>query len=266
MARQTLRQRPGNAANIFIRCLLSDAGALLGGLSDDEWAATLDYFGGACAYTGESLADKKVVKDHAIPLSKDHCGLHLYGNVLPTTDEVNSKKHDAHYRTFVTDPARLERIEAFFAKSSYYDRVKVFGDLRSYCQAQYATIVALCAVNAGYLERFVPKPADVDEAATDASAQAASSEARRALGASLPIDLDPADEERFKDQLLRHREAWIATHYVDGRRDVKRWNAGNFSPASSVMGNLRTRPQFRQGTWQRLGISRVVVSIRRPSA
>lgn len=131
MARQTLRQRPGNAANIFIRCLLSDAGALLGGLSDDEWAATLDFFGNACAYTGESLSGKKVVKDHAVPLSKDHCGLHLYGNVLPTTDAVNTAKHHAHYRTFVTDPARLERIEAFFAKAAYYDRVKVFGDLRS---------------------------------------------------------------------------------------------------------------------------------------
>ena len=37
MARQTRRWNPGDAANTLVRVILSDAGALLGGLTEREW-------------------------------------------------------------------------------------------------------------------------------------------------------------------------------------------------------------------------------------
>src|SRR5260370_34273173 len=83
VARQARRTRPGDSANLFIRCLLSDAGELLGGLAEDEWRQTLDHFGSRCAYTDVPLTLETAVKDHAIPINKTDCGLHLFGNVLP---------------------------------------------------------------------------------------------------------------------------------------------------------------------------------------
>ena len=44
MAKQTRRWNPGDAANVFVRVILSDAGAMLGGLEDDEWRRTLEWF------------------------------------------------------------------------------------------------------------------------------------------------------------------------------------------------------------------------------
>ena len=153
MAQQTKKMSPGNAANAFVRVILSEAGAQLGGLTDQEWNRTLDWFGGRCAYTGEALPDSR---DHAIPMNRTHCGLHLYGNVLPATMEANQRKHAKHYRDFVEDPNRLARIKDFIRESGYCDRVLVFGDLQRYCEAQYRSIDALCRVNREYLASLLP--------------------------------------------------------------------------------------------------------------
>ena len=85
---------------VFVRVVLSDAGELLGGLSEDEWCQTLDFFNHRCAYTGEKLGADGV-RDHAVPVNRTHCGLHLYGNVLPTTRAANSEKGGQHWREFV---------------------------------------------------------------------------------------------------------------------------------------------------------------------
>ena len=61
MAQQTRKWNPGDAANAFVRVILTDAGTMLGGLKDDEWEKTLDWFAGRCAYTDETLVDGHVV-------------------------------------------------------------------------------------------------------------------------------------------------------------------------------------------------------------
>ena len=154
MAQQVRRWNPGDAANAFVRVILSDAGTMLGGMSDDEWQRTLERFDGRCAYTGEELVEGETDRDHAIPMSRAHCGLHLYGNVLPATRGANRRKAGKHYRDFVEDAERLERIEAFVRESGYWDKVSVFGDLQHYCEAQYRSIDALCRVNRQYLENL----------------------------------------------------------------------------------------------------------------
>ena len=122
MAQQTRKPNPGNAANACVQVILSDAGTMLRGMSEGEWQRTLDWFDGRCAYTGEELTEGETDRDYAIPMSRAHCGLHLYGNVLPATREANGRKAGKHDREFVEDPERLELIEAFVRESGWCAR------------------------------------------------------------------------------------------------------------------------------------------------
>lgn len=73
----------------------------------------------------------------------------------------------------------------------------------------------------------------------------------------LPIVLDPSPSAEFKRRLLTSRKAKIVIHYGDGRIDHRPWDASRFSENSNVMGNLRSRPEFRSGAWQAAGILKV---------
>ena len=81
---------------------------------------------------------------------------------------------------------------------------------------------------------------------------------------TLPITLEPADSEDFLTALLRTKEAWLEVSYTDGRKEVRRWDAARMGSSSNVFGNLRSRPEFRQGTWQKKGIASLRASIKRP--
>ena len=85
-------------------------------------------------------------------------------------------------------------------------------------------------------------------------------------GSTLPITLDPPNSESFLDALLRTKKAWIQVTYQDERTEVQPWNAGNMSPTSNVIGNLRSRPTFRSDAWQKNGIVSVRVAIEKPGA
>ena len=87
---------------------------------------------------------------------------------------------------------------------------------------------------------------------------------RIAQDSTLPIILEPADSRDFLDALLCTKEAWLEVSYTDGRKEVRRWDAPRMSPSSNVLGNLRSRPEFRQGTWQRNGIASLRASIEHP--
>ena len=267
MARQTRKWNPGDAANVFVRVILSDAGAKLGGLTETEWDETFKWFGGRCAYTGDSLVDGRMDRDHAIPMNRKHCGLHLYGNVLPATKEANRRKAAKHYRAFVDDSDRLERIESFVRESGYWDRVSVFGDLRRYCEAQYRSIDALCRVNRQYLASLLPEDLD-DGAGSDSEPHEDADPAQpgweTTRGGTLPITLDPPSPEAFKDALLRTREARIVEIHRDGRTTERRWNASSMTEKSNIVGNLRSRPRYRRDAWKRLGLQSLTVSVKQP--
>ena len=77
----------------------------------------------------------------------------------------------------------------------------------------------------------------------------------------LPIELNPSTEFEFKKRLLLTKTAYITTFYKNGTAKQKVWNANRFRETSGVLGNLRSRPEFRNGEWQKLGIEKVLVSI-----
>ena len=262
MTQQTRRWNPGDAANIFVRVILSDAGIMLGGLSEAEWQKTLEWFDGRCAYTGTELVDGRSERDHAIPMNRAHCGLHLFGNVVPATTDANRRKAGTHYRHFVQDRDRLERIDAFLRESNYWDRVSAFGNLQRYCEAQYRAIDSLCRVNREFLSSLLPAEV-ADEQRDDAKRPDGIGPGQRRAGV-LPITLEPSPEAAFRKALLRQQHAWIVEEYRDGRKEVRRWDARNMGATSGVIGNLRSRSQYRQGAWQELGIKSLTVSIQRP--
>ena len=77
----------------------------------------------------------------------------------------------------------------------------------------------------------------------------------------LPIVLNPQSESEFKRRLLMTKTAYITTFYKNGASKQSTWNAQRFKESSGVLGNLRSRPEFRNGEWQKLGIEKVLVSI-----
>ena len=81
---------------------------------------------------------------------------------------------------------------------------------------------------------------------------------------ALPIELDPSSENVFLKELLRTKRAWIVEMYRDGRREERLWDAPKMSSSSNVIGNLRSRPRYRAGERQRLGIVSLRVSIEKP--
>ncbi|MDC9724036.1 MAG: DUF262 domain-containing HNH endonuclease family protein [Urechidicola sp.] len=77
----------------------------------------------------------------------------------------------------------------------------------------------------------------------------------------LVIELNPQLESEFKNLLLERKQAYITTYYENGTSEQRKWKANSFKESSGVMGNLRSRPEFRSGKWQENGIKKVYVSI-----
>ncbi|MBA4298920.1 MAG: hypothetical protein C0433_02265 [Cyclobacterium sp.] len=78
---------------------------------------------------------------------------------------------------------------------------------------------------------------------------------------TLEIQLNPSSESEFRRLLLSKKSAYITTFYRDGTSIQKKWDAPKFTETSNVLGNLRSRQEFRKGNWQKLGIEKVYVSI-----
>ena len=189
-------------------------------------------------------------------MNRTHCGLHLFGNVLPATRVANRRKAGKHYRDFVDNRVRIERIEGFIRSSGYWDRVSVFGDLQGYCEAQYRAVDALCRVNRQYLENLLPVALEREDEAEGEPPE----EGGQASGDDvLPIALDPSPAQAFREALMRDKRAWIVENHRDGRTIVRRWEAGNPTAKSNVIGNLQSRPRYRKGAWKQLRIQSLSV-------
>ena len=120
------------------------------------------------------------------------------------------------------------------------------------------------------IERFVSRLAkspdnDIDEKPLPVLVRESLAQSTRLTGSDrLPIKLVPENSKEFKNALLQTKKAWIEVTYNDGHKEVKDWDASRMTSSSNVMGNLRSRPDFRAGAWQSKGIVSVRVSIERP--
>ncbi|WP_396165974.1 hypothetical protein [Flavobacterium sp.] len=81
------------------------------------------------------------------------------------------------------------------------------------------------------------------------------------LDVVLPIELIPNNNEVFLNTLLKTKRAIITTFYKNGDKDSKIWNASRMNANSNVIGNLRSRQEYRNGNWQAANIVKVVVEV-----
>ena len=81
----------------------------------------------------------------------------------------------------------------------------------------------------------------------------------------LPIELIPNNNEDFLEILLKTKTATITTIYKNGTKESKIWKAERMKANSDVIGNLRSRPEFRNGNWQKANIVKVVVEVNNSS-
>jgi hypothetical protein len=77
----------------------------------------------------------------------------------------------------------------------------------------------------------------------------------------LRFEFDPSPSHTFKARLLETGMARMTIHYQDGHTEDRTWNAPNFKESSNLLGNLRSRPEFGNGEWQRRKISYVSLTI-----
>ena len=77
----------------------------------------------------------------------------------------------------------------------------------------------------------------------------------------LPIEFSPEDPSEFKELLLLRKSALITITYNGGNKEIKEWNASNITEKSNIIGNIRSRLEFRQGNWQNANIKSVKVEI-----
>lgn len=77
----------------------------------------------------------------------------------------------------------------------------------------------------------------------------------------LPIILIPEKPNDFLRDLLRTRTAIITTYFAHKEKESKIWHANQMTETSDVIGNLRSRQEFRQGNWQESRITKVEVRI-----
>jgi len=76
----------------------------------------------------------------------------------------------------------------------------------------------------------------------------------------LNIKYIPDSEDKFKQQLLESKKAYIKISYTNGTTEVKEWNAARFSESSKLDGNLRSG--YLRG-WKRRGIYKAELSVDR---
>ena len=115
-------------------------------------------------------------------------------------------------------------------------------------------------------------PANTDEgkvlqtSAKQANPNHQTSSGRVRRGDVLPITLIPSDPGEFKQAFIASGLAEIREYFQDGHCNKKSWQKrgyGGFTEKSNILGNLRSRAEYRSGVWQESGIVRIEVEVKR---
>jgi hypothetical protein len=95
--------------------------------------------------------------------------------------------------------------------------------------------------------------------------QAKKSSMRPRSGASsgvvLPVFFQPETPSEFKTEFLERRKALIEVHFQDGSVTTKTWIAHRFNENSNLIGNIRSRSDFRGNCWVEKKITKVLVKV-----
>lgn len=159
-----------------------------------------------------------------------------------------------------------------------HERIKLIHDLLGSADPNASVEVDLTAFAAAFRAKHGPvekailvlcKPCHKAYDADAPSAATAEPVARSTTEAAndsmpLPITLEPRGEDAFRSAILKTRLAWIDVLYSDGSAKRQLWRANKLAAGSLILGNLRSRPEFRQGAFQKAGIVAVHVTVTTP--
>lgn len=178
---------------------------------------------------------KRIGKCEECNTTKNLHSAHIHGKDRKTLIKKASEKYFSNGLLFELDLIQFE--DEF--RSLHYPLEENFKILCEYCHRKYDNV----------LEQI--------EFIEEQKAITAENNASQ----TLEILLYPNDTDEFKELLLLYKSAYIKTIFKNGISEVKEWKAEKFTESSNVIGNLRSRLEFRQGNWQDLGIERVEVEI-----
>jgi hypothetical protein len=151
-----------------------------------------------------------------------------------------------------------QKINKYFCITDYINCINVIEDRASnqlnFSDIEINNILSALDINEGNL--FEDKPELVMRPDPDETIYFSHTNYRL-----LPIELKPNDDEKFKELLLINKQATITTFYKNGTFKSTIWKAFNMTANSNIKGNLRSRPEFRNGNWQKLNIAKVVVEV-----
>lgn len=78
---------------------------------------------------------------------------------------------------------------------------------------------------------------------------------------TLPITFYPEDMEEFKSAFIKEGKATISIKYEDGSIEKKSWLCRHLTEDSNIIGNVRSKPEFRKENWIKNKIKNVHISV-----
>jgi len=106
----------GDIQNLVMRVILSNLGD--DQFSAQDWADTVLFFGGACAYCSQKTDE--LVREHATPITINKLGEHKTGNIVPSCKSCNSKKSEQDFVEFLGgDDPKAARIFEHMRRHNY---------------------------------------------------------------------------------------------------------------------------------------------------
>lgn len=162
------RTHSADAANYFVRNLLSEVGEALGGFTEDDWKEAKKFFGNVCAYTGLKGG---LQQDHVVAHNRKHGGLHLRGNIVPCCKDANQQKKGRTLDEFFASDSpclqhlspqereeRKQRILRFQEETGYAEAVKLLPEgFLSILEQEYQGIQELANTSSAKLLEQIGK-------------------------------------------------------------------------------------------------------------
>lgn len=259
----------GDVSNQSVRNILTELSKrLYGGITEQEMEDTLDAFGWKCPYTGRDLTqsilngDGSYVTDHIEPQNKEHCGLNVKGNLIIVDKKANAAKRDMSVEDFLlkdtkvlagvdekTRRERLDKIRQFQEDCGYYpDKIRsTIGPLMKKKYEEVRLEQEKCISDTLEELKKVQIYALVAKSAVSSVAPTIATKKSPKQKTAITLIFHPADEQEFKDKLLKRKSARFELTYDSGAVKTTPWNANDFKPTSNLRGNIQSKTFWRNG-------------------
>lgn len=249
----------GDVSNIAVRNILTGISkSISGGFTEQEMYDTLDYFDWRCPYTDKDLRpliENKLggyATDHIYPQNKDWCGLNVKGNLVIVDKEANARKRQQDVETFLLNDTSVLGDLDMPTRQARLQKIKDFQKLCGYDPEQIRDVVgplmakrydALRAEQEACIDDTLEELKSIQVYALPRRAAAPKSSSPRKW---LPeLVFCPADEEQFKQELVRSKKAHFVLTYASGATKTTPWKADSFEHTSNLRANIQSRPFWR---------------------